>query len=94
MAFQKDIALEIGISVAGAYNKITRVEVVAEGTEARMSCVVCAYKSKADADANVVPLQRKGYDLGIFDKADPRPAAAIAYEKLGGLDDYLGATPV
>lgn len=94
MALAKDITFK-GIDLSSAYHKITRAEVVAEGSSPpQLSCVISAYRNKADADLHINELSRTGYSLGDFDKADPRAAAAIAYEKVKALAEYAAAADV
>lgn len=94
MALAKDITFK-GIDLSSAYHKITRAEVVAEGSGTpQLSCVISAYRNKADADLHINELSRTGYNLGDFDKSDPRAAAAIAYEKVKALNEYASAADV
>lgn len=77
MALSLDVSLFNGqVSITGAYHKIVRVEVVAEGAGApRISGVVEVYKDKAASDAGAEPLERIGF------------AFSDAENALAGVDD-------
>jgi len=101
MALIKTVYVKNQIEVLNAYHKVTRIEVVIEGTNApNVSCVVEVFKDKATSEKvgqpgeNVEPLERIGIALSSLDESDSRVSdmRALIYEFVKEQEQFKNAT--
>lgn len=98
MALSKDF-LGFGgqVSFDDAYHKITRLEIVAEGSgPLRVSCVVSCYKDRESSDDSLEPLNRDGMLLRDLDENNEHVQAirSALYEAIKNLESYSSAEDV
>ena len=95
MALQKDVTLDNGIFVPGAYHKVTLLQVTALGTGINAIATVTTYLNQQLSDLNAPPILIKSYNVENFDIAiDTVSAGLQIYSFLKTLDDFAGATDV